>query len=72
MCLGAIYWARPEKVYFACTREDAAEAKFDDQFIYDEIDNQIDERKIEFENILRNEAIMVFKKWNRKADKKTY
>ncbi|MGC2236356.1 MAG: nucleoside deaminase, partial [Pyrinomonadaceae bacterium] len=33
MCLGAIYWARPERVVFACTREDAAKIGFDDQFI---------------------------------------
>ncbi len=37
MCLGAIYWARLEKVYFACSRLDAAAANFDDSFIYDEI-----------------------------------
>src|SRR5438045_1315378 len=41
MCLGAIYWARPEKVFFACTREDAANVGFDDQFIYDEIEKPI-------------------------------
>jgi len=48
MCLGAIYWARPKKVFYACNRTDAAEIDFDDQFIYDEIDKSIEDRKIEF------------------------
>ncbi len=46
MCLGAIYWARPDKVYYANTREDAAAIGFDDAFIYEEISQQIDKRKI--------------------------
>ena len=57
MCLGAIYWARPEKVFFACTREDAANAGFDDQFIYDEIAGSIDKRKIETTKFMRDEAL---------------
>ena len=51
MCLGAIYWARPKKVYYALTREDAAKIGFDDQFIYDEIALKMDDRKIPFENL---------------------
>ncbi|HDR50187.1 MAG TPA: nucleoside deaminase, partial [Mariniphaga anaerophila] len=45
MCLGAIYWARPEKVFYACTREDAAEVDFDDQFIYEELEKETENRK---------------------------
>ena len=72
MCLGAIYWARPKKVFYACNREDAAEINFDDQFIYDEIDKEIDNREIDFVRILRNEAVKVFDKWADKIDKTVY
>ncbi|MCB1025452.1 MAG: nucleoside deaminase [Acidobacteria bacterium] len=63
MCLGAIYWARPDKLIFAGTREDAAKAGFDDQFIYNEISLEIDERSIETENMLREAAAVVFADW---------
>jgi len=46
MCLGAIYWTRPDAVYFAATRKDAAEAGFDDDFIYKELGLSADERSI--------------------------
>ena len=46
MCLGAIYWARPRAYYFACTRDSAAEAGFDDAFIYDELHLKPSERTI--------------------------
>ena len=72
MCLGAIYWARPKKVFYACTREDAAEINFDDQFIYDELDKKIKDRVINFTNILREEAVTVFNKWSTKNDKTLY
>ncbi len=72
MCLGAIYWARPRKVYYACTREDAAFANFDDQFIYDELELKIDARKVPFENMIRDEGRHVFQKWVMKADKTEY
>jgi len=48
MCLGAIYWARPKKVIFANTREDAADIEFDDDFIYQEINAKMTDRKIHF------------------------
>ena len=60
MCLGAIYWARPAKMFFACNREDAANVGFDDQFIYEEIEKPITERKIESINFLREEGIKIF------------
>ncbi len=72
MCLGAIYWARPRKVYYACTREDAALANFDDQFIYNELELKIDARKVPFENMIREEGRHVFQKWVMKADKTEY
>jgi len=72
MCLGAIYWARPKKVFYACTRKDAANIGFDDQFIYDEMDNNMNARKIEFVNINRTEALGVFQKWNSKVAKTEY
>ena len=46
MCLGAIYWARPKKVFYGCNKGDAAEIDFDDQFIYNELDKEIDDREI--------------------------
>jgi guanine deaminase len=72
MCLGAIYWARPKKVFYACNKVDAAEIDFDDQFIYDELDKDIGDREIKFVRILRNEALLVFQKWARKTDKTDY
>ncbi len=72
MCLGAIYWARPERVVFACTREDAAKIGFDDQFIYEEIEKKIDEREMKIVNFMREEALKVFENWERKADKTEY
>ena len=72
MCLGAIYWARPEKVYYACDREDAAIIEFDDQFIYDELGRQIGDRSIKFVKLLREDSLRVFNKWNDKEDKTLY
>jgi len=72
MCLGAIYWARPRKVYFANTKTDAARIGFDDSFIYDEIRVSLDKRKIPFEQISSAEALEVFKNWTEKEDKIKY
>lgn len=72
MCLGAIYWARPEKVFYACTREDAAAIGFDDQFIYNEIDKDMNHRKIDFIPLHREEALTVFQQWNKKENKTEY
>jgi len=57
MCLGAIYWARPKKVYYGCNKQDAADIAFDDQFIYDEIDAPINRRQIPFEQISQSDAM---------------
>jgi len=72
MCLGAIYWARPDKVYYANTREDAAKIGFDDEFIYKELKKPIAKRKIKFKQISRKEALKVFKAWDAKEDKVMY
>ncbi|MCU1289665.1 MAG: guanine deaminase [Acidobacteria bacterium] len=72
MCLGAIYWARPKQVFYACTREDAAEIGFDDHFIYDEIEKPIEQRHIKSVNFLRDEGLNVFENWVNKTDKTEY
>lgn len=72
MCMGAIYWARPKKVYYANTRSDAAAIGFDDSLIYDELVLPLDQRKINIECIGRDAAIKVFEEWNNKTDKVEY
>lgn len=72
MCLGAIYWAHLDAIYYACDREDAAHIGFDDQFIYDEIDEKIENRRVKFVNLSREEALSVFKKWDLKENKTRY
>ncbi len=72
MCLGAIYWARPSKMYYANTKKDAAEINFDDDFIYKEIDLHVNDRKLKTEQLLREEALEAFKKWTEFEDKTEY
>jgi guanine deaminase len=72
MCLGAIYWARPAKIYYANTREDAAGIGFDDSFLYDEFTVDMKNRKIPMIAISRNNAIIAFEQWQQKNDKTTY
>lgn len=72
MCLGAIYWARPDKVYYANTRSDAAGIGFDDDFIYEQIAVSIKDRQIPFEQLLGNEAKEAFVEWKQKNDKIVY
>ncbi len=72
MCLGAIYWARPRKVIYANTKQDAAAIDFDDQFIYDEIEKNNDERHIEFIHTPHQHAIDVFNEWKTFDGKKIY
>jgi guanine deaminase len=72
MCLGAIYWARPSKVFYACTKEDASQIGFDDQFIYEEIKVTPSDRKIEFIQVLRDEGLKSFEIWKEKGDKTLY
>jgi tRNA(Arg) A34 adenosine deaminase TadA len=72
MCLGAIYWARPDKVYFANTKADAAHIGFDDHFIYDELKVPKAKRRIPMVQIPSDEALGVFRTWELKADKMPY
>lgn len=72
MCLGAIYWARPDKVYYGCTKVDAANIGFDDNFIYDELEKPIHGRTIPFVQLDREAAIKLFEEWDKKADKIDY
>jgi guanine deaminase len=72
MCLGAIYWARPKLVYFANTRQDAADIGFDDSMIYDEMNATLAQRKIPIVPISREQALVVFKQWLIKNDKTLY
>jgi guanine deaminase len=72
MCLGALYWARPKRIFFAGTRQDAADAGFDDEFLYNEIPKDIADRKIPFVPLLRAEAAAAFEEWKKKEDRVRY
>jgi tRNA(Arg) A34 adenosine deaminase TadA len=72
MCLGAIYWAKLKKIYYACSRTDAASIGFSDEFIYHEICLELNQRAIPIEQMMREEAFGVFKEWTDKPDKITY
>jgi tRNA(Arg) A34 adenosine deaminase TadA len=72
MCLGAIYWARPDRVYYAATKEDAAAAGFDDSFIYQQLPLEPGQRKIPMSQMLRHESLAAFEHWVRKKDKTPY
>ena len=72
MCLGAIYWARPERVIYANTKKDAAAIDFDDQFIYDEIEKPDEQRQILFIHHPHKKAIEVFEEWKRMGNKIEY
>lgn len=72
MCLGAIYWARLDKMYYANTKTDAMNIGFDDSFIYDELDLKPADRKLPSETLLHSEAIKAFEKWSEKSDKIEY
>jgi guanine deaminase len=72
MCLGAIYWARPAKIYYANTKRDAAEIDFDDDFIYNELDLAIDRRKLQTIQLLRDEAQIAFSQWRESTQKVKY
>jgi len=72
MCLGAIYWARPDKVFYANTKKDAADINFDDDFIYQEIAKPLHERNMKFIQLSREEALVAFDEWKKKSDKVEY
>ncbi|MFQ3597351.1 MAG: nucleoside deaminase [Chloroherpetonaceae bacterium] len=72
MCLGAIYWARLDRIYFGNTRHDAARIGFDDAFIYDEIPLELSARTIPTVQLLRDDALAAFHAWERSTTKKPY
>lgn len=72
MCLGAIYWARLSRVYFANTAEDAAKIGFDDSFIYSEVKRPHSQRRIPTIQMMREEALAGFRAWADKPDKLPY
>lgn len=72
MCLGAIYWAQINKIYYANNRSDAASINFNDDYIYNELSLNLNERSIPIKQIIASEAFEVFKEWNQKQDKTPY
>ena len=72
MCLGAICWARISKIYYANTKQDAADIGFDDHFIYNELEQPMESRKLPFEQLMHNEALEIFKKWEASENKTDY
>jgi guanine deaminase len=72
MCLGAIYWARPARVFFAATATDAASAGFDDAFIYEELKIAPGGRRIPMTQILREDSLAIFLAWKQQENKTPY
>jgi tRNA(Arg) A34 adenosine deaminase TadA len=72
MCLGAIYWARPARVYFAAKAGDAAAAGFDDALIYQQMALPLAERTIPFLEMMREESLACFRAWLEKKDRVAY
>lgn len=72
MCLGAIYWAHIDKIYYGNDKDDAKAIDFDDSFIYDELALPRGERRLPVEVLLDNEAIKAFEMWKNKSDKVEY
>ena len=72
MCLGAIFWARLDRVYYASTKEDAAAIGFDDSLIYSQIALQPAKRRLPMLQILREEALAAFREWQSKPNKIPY
>jgi tRNA(Arg) A34 adenosine deaminase TadA len=72
MCLAAIYWARLDRVFYACTRTDACAIGFDDDFIYKEIPLEIAARAVPMIQVSRDHARSVFEHWEAKPDKIPY
>ncbi len=72
MCLGAIYWARIRRVWYACDRQDAAAAGFDDEWIYDEIARKPSKRRIPMQRILRKKGLKAFQAWLANPDRTPY
>lgn len=72
MCLGAIYWSRVDRLFFAASRQDAASAGFDDALIYEEIPRPFGERRLPTTQMLRDEAAAAFQEWLSRTDRVRY
>lgn len=72
MCLAAIYWAKLDRIFYANTRQDAAQIGFDDEWLYQEVTRPPDERKIACQALLADEAINAFQQWQNQPDKVEY
>lgn len=72
MCLGAIYWAHLDRIYYANDRKDAAKIGFDDEFIYEEIGRKIEDRHRPMIALLRDEALGAFRMWEENTNKTEY
>lgn len=72
MCIGAIYWARPKAVYYACTKEEAAAIDFDDQFIYEELEKRIECRSLPMERMTPDGYHAPFDAWRENPYKVEY
>lgn len=72
MCLGAIYWAHLDRIYYANDRKDAAKIGFDDEFIYEEIGRKIEDRHRPMIALLRDEALGAFRMWEENSSKTKY
>ena len=72
MCLGAIYWAHIDRMFYGNTKNDAKNIGFDDSFIYDEIDLRIEDRRLKAQQLLPEEAIKAFQAWENDTNKTPY
>ena len=72
MCLGAIFWARLDKIYFGATRADAAKAQFDDRLFYEELKKDPEQRAIPMVQIMHQESLKTFVAWEKLASKTPY
>ena len=72
MCLGAIYWAHIDRIYYGNDKDDAREIGFDDSFIYDELALPRNNRRLPAERLMRDKAILAFRLWREKPDRVDY
>jgi tRNA(Arg) A34 adenosine deaminase TadA len=72
MCLSAIYWAKMKYVCYGNTREDAKDIGFDDAFIYNELNKEIEDRSIHLKRVESENRMESFDLWNNKKDKVLY
>nr|WP_121273933.1 nucleoside deaminase [Pedobacter schmidteae] len=72
MCLGAVYWAKIDSIYYANTKQDAEDIGFSDKFIYDELEKPLSKRQLPIRQMMRDEALQAFKLWDESAMRTDY